>query len=170
MNRNFSSIIDRYKHQQIWIGSVSPQQISAWANKILPNGEIVREVTKPYTFHYETNKPEKYGLFCERICGSTWEFNYIALTESMLYIWKRLTSFLFSYYNSLPTKPLFFSVHREKMEDWYQQFIDWNLGCCKNIITFCCRCRIIIEFLTLVFGNFLFTLCYLICLNLFFNK
>nr|YP_009500828.1 RNA polymerase beta [Passiflora actinia]AXB37222.1 RNA polymerase beta [Passiflora actinia]QVX27800.1 RNA polymerase beta' subunit [Passiflora elegans] len=62
-------MIDWYKHQQLRIGSVSPQQISAWANKILPNGEIVGEVTKPYTFHYKTNKPEKGGLFCERIFG-----------------------------------------------------------------------------------------------------
>nr|QCW93569.1 RNA polymerase subunit beta [Dimocarpus longan]WLD03658.1 RNA polymerase beta' subunit [Dimocarpus longan]WLD03743.1 RNA polymerase beta' subunit [Dimocarpus longan]WLD03828.1 RNA polymerase beta' subunit [Dimocarpus longan]WLD03913.1 RNA polymerase beta' subunit [Dimocarpus longan] len=69
MNHKFSSMIDRYKHQQLRIGSVSPQQISAWTNKILPNGEIVGEVTKPYTFHYKTNKPEKDGLFCERIFG-----------------------------------------------------------------------------------------------------
>nr|YP_009247566.1 RNA polymerase beta [Serenoa repens]YP_009249276.1 RNA polymerase beta [Acoelorraphe wrightii]AMW65532.1 RNA polymerase beta [Serenoa repens]AMW67328.1 RNA polymerase beta [Acoelorraphe wrightii]UXX42679.1 RNA polymerase beta' subunit [Acoelorraphe wrightii] len=62
-------MIDRYKHQQLRIGPVSPQQIRAWANKILPNGEIVGEVTKPYTFHYKTNKPEKDGLFCERIFG-----------------------------------------------------------------------------------------------------
>nr|ATG27870.1 RNA polymerase beta [Primulina brachytricha var. magnibracteata] len=69
MNQNFSSMIDRYKHQQLRIGLVSPQQISAWSTKILPNGEIVGEVTKPYTFHYKTNKPEKDGLFCERIFG-----------------------------------------------------------------------------------------------------
>nr|UDP56403.1 RNA polymerase beta' subunit [Eucommia ulmoides] len=69
MNQKFSSMIDRYKHQQLRIGLVSPQQISAWANKILPNGEIVGEVTNPYTFHYKTNKPEKGGLFCERIFG-----------------------------------------------------------------------------------------------------
>nr|YP_009739256.1 RNA polymerase beta [Hyacinthoides non-scripta]QIC20074.1 RNA polymerase beta' subunit [Hyacinthoides non-scripta] len=62
-------MIDRYKHQQLRIGPVSPQQIRAWANKILPNGEIVGEVTKPYTFHYKTNKPEKDGLFCEKISG-----------------------------------------------------------------------------------------------------
>ncbi|TYI68655.1 hypothetical protein E1A91_D08G104200v1 [Gossypium mustelinum] len=67
MNQNFSSMIDRYKHQQLRIGSVSPQQISAWAKKILPNRETVGEVTKPYTFHYKTNKPEKDELFCERI-------------------------------------------------------------------------------------------------------
>nr|YP_010603873.1 RNA polymerase beta' subunit [Paphiopedilum rungsuriyanum]WAN78579.1 RNA polymerase beta' subunit [Paphiopedilum rungsuriyanum] len=62
-------MIDQYKHQQLRIGPVSPQQIRAWANKILPNGEIVGEVKKPYTFHYKTNKPEKDGLFCERISG-----------------------------------------------------------------------------------------------------
>nr|AWH09575.1 RNA polymerase beta' subunit [Asclepias speciosa] len=69
MRQNLPSMIDRYKHQQLRIGSVSPQQISAWATKILPNGEIVGEVKKPYTFHYKTNKPEKDGLFCERIFG-----------------------------------------------------------------------------------------------------
>nr|YP_005089406.1 RNA polymerase beta [Silene noctiflora]AEC04156.1 RNA polymerase beta [Silene noctiflora]WFF47153.1 RNA polymerase beta' subunit [Silene noctiflora] len=62
-------MIDQYKHQQLRIGLVSPKQISAWATKILPNREIVGEVTKPYTFHYKTNKPEKDGLFCERIFG-----------------------------------------------------------------------------------------------------
>nr|WNG72104.1 RNA polymerase beta' subunit [Mammillaria elongata] len=62
-------MINQYKHQQLRIGSVSPQQISAWATRILPNGEIVGEVTKPSTFHYKTNKPEKDGLFCERIFG-----------------------------------------------------------------------------------------------------
>nr|ULQ65836.1 RNA polymerase beta' subunit [Flagellaria indica]ULQ65922.1 RNA polymerase beta' subunit [Flagellaria indica] len=69
MNHHFYFMIDRYKHQQLQIGPVSPQQIKTWANKILPNGEIVGEVTKPYTFHYKTNKPEKDGLFCERISG-----------------------------------------------------------------------------------------------------
>nr|YP_009423433.1 RNA polymerase beta' subunit [Burmeistera cyclostigmata]AQS81773.1 RNA polymerase beta' subunit [Burmeistera cyclostigmata] len=62
-------MIDRYKHQQLRIGLVSPEQISLWATKILPNGELVGEVTKPSTFHYKTNKPEKDGLFCERIFG-----------------------------------------------------------------------------------------------------
>nr|QFG71339.1 RNA polymerase subunit beta' [Mammillaria huitzilopochtli] len=62
-------MIDQYKHQQLRIGSVSPQQISAWATRILPNGEIVGEVTKPSTFLYKTDKPAKDGLFCERIFG-----------------------------------------------------------------------------------------------------
>nr|QTD82253.1 RNA polymerase beta' subunit [Incarvillea younghusbandii] len=62
-------MIDQYKHQQLRIGLVSPQQISAWATKILPTGEIVGEVKNHSTFHYKTNKPEKDGLFCERIFG-----------------------------------------------------------------------------------------------------
>nr|UZC37007.1 RNA polymerase beta' subunit [Pteridophyllum racemosum] len=62
-------MIDRYKHQQLRIGLVSPEQISAWANKILPNGEIVGEVKKASTFHYKSDKPKKDGLFCERIFG-----------------------------------------------------------------------------------------------------
>nr|YP_009141349.1 RNA polymerase beta [Lathyrus inconspicuus]AIL55875.1 RNA polymerase beta [Lathyrus inconspicuus] len=62
-------MIDQYKHQYLRIGSVSPEQISAWAKKILPNGETVGEVTKSHTINYKTNKPEKGGLFCQRIFG-----------------------------------------------------------------------------------------------------
>nr|YP_010294570.1 RNA polymerase beta' subunit [Xyris pauciflora]ULQ68708.1 RNA polymerase beta' subunit [Xyris pauciflora] len=62
-------MMDHYKHQQVQIGLVSSQQIKAWAERILPNGEVIGEVTKPNTFHYKTNKPEKDGLFCERISG-----------------------------------------------------------------------------------------------------
>lgn len=52
-------MIDQYKHQQLQIGLVSPQQIKAWANKNLPNGEVVGEVTRPSTFHYKTDKPDR---------------------------------------------------------------------------------------------------------------
>ncbi|KAM0040313.1 putative DNA-directed RNA polymerase [Helianthus debilis subsp. tardiflorus] len=45
MKQKFSSMIDRYTHQQLRIGLVSPQQISTWSKKISPNGEIVGEVT-----------------------------------------------------------------------------------------------------------------------------
>nr|YP_009522774.1 RNA polymerase beta [Vicia sepium]AXQ37227.1 RNA polymerase beta [Vicia sepium] len=62
-------MIDQYKHQHLRIGLVSSEQISAWATKILPNGEKVGEVKKPSTLHYKTDKPEKDGLFCERIFG-----------------------------------------------------------------------------------------------------
>jgi DNA-directed RNA polymerase subunit beta' len=39
----FYFMIDQYKHKQLQIGLVSPQQIQAWAKKILPNGEVVGE-------------------------------------------------------------------------------------------------------------------------------
>ncbi|KAG5585928.1 hypothetical protein H5410_046362 [Solanum commersonii] len=67
--RELRSLALELNHFLLRIGSVSPQQISVWATKMLPNVEIVGEVTKPYTFHYKTNKLEKNGLFCERIFG-----------------------------------------------------------------------------------------------------
>ncbi|CAN6446915.1 unnamed protein product [Victoria cruziana] len=126
MNPNFSSMIDQYKYQQLRIGLVSPKQICAWANKILPNGEIVGEVTKPYTFHYKTNKLEKDRLFCERIfgpiksgicaCGNyqgveyvdfwirRYQMGYIKLACPVTHVWylKRLPS----YNMNLLDKPL----------------------------------------------------------------
>nr|YP_009158333.1 RNA polymerase beta subunit-1 [Macrozamia mountperriensis]AFS64356.1 RNA polymerase beta subunit-1 [Macrozamia mountperriensis]BAR93539.1 RNA polymerase beta subunit-1 [Macrozamia mountperriensis] len=69
MNQNLSFTIDQDKHQQLRIGLASPEQICAWSKRILPNGRIVGQVTKPYTPHYKTNEPEKDGSFCERIFG-----------------------------------------------------------------------------------------------------
>nr|YP_009667959.1 RNA polymerase beta [Jubula hutchinsiae]QCW58735.1 RNA polymerase beta [Jubula hutchinsiae] len=57
------------KYQYLKIELASPEQIRDWAKRILPSGEIVGQVTKPYTLHYKTHKPEKDGLFCERIFG-----------------------------------------------------------------------------------------------------
>jgi len=50
----------------IKIGLASPQQILAWSSG---------EVKKPETINYRTFKPERDGLFCERIFGPTkdWE-------------------------------------------------------------------------------------------------
>ncbi|MDO5436150.1 MAG: DNA-directed RNA polymerase subunit beta' [Clostridia bacterium] len=52
----------------IQIGMASPEQILAWSHG---------EVTKPETINYRTLKPEKDGLYCERIFGPTkdWECN-----------------------------------------------------------------------------------------------
>jgi DNA-directed RNA polymerase beta' subunit len=55
--------------QYLRIGLASPEQIRNWAERVLPNGEIVGRVLKPHTIHYQTHKPEKDGLFCERIFG-----------------------------------------------------------------------------------------------------
>ena len=57
------------------INLASPERIRSWGERILPNGEIVGEVTKPETINYRTLKPEMGGLFCERIFGpvNDWE-------------------------------------------------------------------------------------------------
>ncbi len=59
-----ASIFDRFNHIQIKIAS--PARIMGWS---------FGEVTKPETINYRTLKPEKDGLFCERIFGPTkdWE-------------------------------------------------------------------------------------------------
>lgn len=50
----------------IQIGVASPDKIRSWSHG---------EVTKPETINYRTQKPERDGLFCERIFGPTkdWE-------------------------------------------------------------------------------------------------
>ena len=50
----------------IKIGLASPEKIREWSKG---------EVTKPETINYRTLKPERDGLFCERIFGPTkdWE-------------------------------------------------------------------------------------------------
>ena len=52
--------------ESIKIGLASPEQIRAWS---------YGEVTKPETINYRTLKPERDGLYCERIFGPTkdWE-------------------------------------------------------------------------------------------------
>jgi DNA-directed RNA polymerase subunit beta' len=59
----------------IKINLASPERIRSWGERILPNGQIVGEVTKPETINYRTLKPEMNGLFCERIFGpvNDWE-------------------------------------------------------------------------------------------------
>lgn len=53
----------------IKIKLASPFRILQWANRKLPNGQFVGEVTKSETINYRTFKPEMDGLFCERIFG-----------------------------------------------------------------------------------------------------
>nr|WOA02349.1 RNA polymerase beta' subunit [Gloiopeltis furcata] len=57
------------------ISLASPKKIREWGERILPNGQVVGEVTKPETINYRTLKPEMDGLFCERIFGPVkdWE-------------------------------------------------------------------------------------------------
>lgn len=57
------------------INLASPKKIRSWGQRLLPNGQLVGEVTKPETINYRTLKPEMDGLFCERIFGPVkdWE-------------------------------------------------------------------------------------------------
>lgn len=59
----------------IKINLASPERIREWGERILPNGQIIGEVTKPETINYRTFKPEIDGLFCEKIFGpvKSWE-------------------------------------------------------------------------------------------------
>jgi DNA-directed RNA polymerase subunit beta' len=59
----------------IKINLASPKRIRQWGQRILPNGKIIGEVTKPETINYRTFKPEMGGLFCEKIFGpvKNWE-------------------------------------------------------------------------------------------------
>ena len=59
-------MIDINNFDAIEISLASSKQIRGWSSG---------EVTKPETINYRTLKPEKDGLFCERIFGPTkdWE-------------------------------------------------------------------------------------------------
>lgn len=56
------------------IGIASSEQMMSWAEKLLPNGKIFGEVLNPNTLHYKTFKPQKGGLFCQRIFGPMKDF------------------------------------------------------------------------------------------------
>ncbi len=61
-------MLDVNYFDELRIGLANADQIRAWSNG---------EVKKPETINYRTLKPEKDGLFCERIFGPTrdWECN-----------------------------------------------------------------------------------------------
>src|SRR5688572_10277433 len=60
--------------QKLEIGVASPKQIRQWAERFLPNGEIVGEVTSWETVNYKTLKPEPNGLFCQKVFGPVVDF------------------------------------------------------------------------------------------------
>ncbi|HDP69259.1 MAG TPA: DNA-directed RNA polymerase subunit beta' [Actinobacteria bacterium] len=64
--RKIYSLQDGNKFDAIKISLTSPEQIRSWSNG---------EIKKPETINYRTLKPEKDGLFCEKIFGPTkdWE-------------------------------------------------------------------------------------------------
>src|SRR5919198_530626 len=67
-------MIDINDFDAIRIGLASSKQIRDWSSG---------EVTKPETINYRTLKPERDGLFCERIFGPTkdWECYGVEVTR-----------------------------------------------------------------------------------------
>ena len=63
-------MLDVNDFDQIRIGLATADSIRMWSNG---------EVKKPETINYRTLKPEKDGLFCEKIFGPTkdWELSLI---------------------------------------------------------------------------------------------
>ena len=61
------------RFDSIRIGLASPEKIREWSTR--NNDPDAGVVTKPETINYRTLKPEKDGLFCERIFGPSkdWE-------------------------------------------------------------------------------------------------
>lgn len=60
--------------ESIRVGLASPENIKKWAERTLPNGKVLGQVTNSQTVNYKTLKPEKGGLFCERIFGPIKDF------------------------------------------------------------------------------------------------
>ena len=66
--------------EAIKIGLASPEKIREWSRG---------EVTKPETINYRTLKPERDGLFCERIFGERSRISPILLGIPLKYqIWE----------------------------------------------------------------------------------
>src|SRR5688572_6386639 len=63
--RRTFSMLEVNDFNQVRISLASPEQIRSWS---------YGEVTKPETINYRTLKPEKDGLFCEKIFGPTKDF------------------------------------------------------------------------------------------------
>ena len=63
--------------ESIKIGLASPEQIRSWSHGV---------VERPETINYRTQKPERDGLFCERIFGPTkdWDVTAVSIRRSVL--------------------------------------------------------------------------------------
>ena len=69
-------VIDINNFDAIEIGLASGKKIRGWSSG---------EVTKPETINYRTLKPEKDGLFCERIFGPTKDWAYCSKYKRVRY-------------------------------------------------------------------------------------
>jgi DNA-directed RNA polymerase beta' subunit len=106
INKNFSnkefstSYSKKNEIKFISIGLASPEKIKKWAEKSLPNGKMIGKVLNANTLHYKTFKPQKGGLFCERIFGPLKDFFCACGKNSKLAISKK-KKFKNSSYNSI---------------------------------------------------------------------
>jgi DNA-directed RNA polymerase beta' subunit len=69
-----SSYSKLHELKLINIGLASSERIKQWSEKTLPNGKIIGQITNANTLHHKTLKPQKGGLFCERIFGPLKDF------------------------------------------------------------------------------------------------
>jgi len=74
IKKNYTSYSKLSEVKLITIGLASPERIKQWSEKMLPNGKILGEVMNANTLHHKTFKPQKGGLFCERIFGPLKDF------------------------------------------------------------------------------------------------
>jgi len=74
MKNLYSSYSKLSELKLVTIGVASPTKIKQWAEKRLPNGKVFGQVTNANTLHHKTFKPQKGGLFCERIFGPLKDF------------------------------------------------------------------------------------------------
>ena len=79
----------------IKIGLASPEKIHEWSRG---------EVKKPETINYRTLKPEKDGLFCERIFGPTkdWECHCGKYKRIRTWIWGIMKDLLMKASTKIP--------------------------------------------------------------------
>ncbi len=71
MSENKNEVYQPMTFDAIKIGLASPEKIREWSRG---------EVTKPETINYRTLKPERDGLYCERIFGPRKTGNVIAVS------------------------------------------------------------------------------------------
>ncbi|MFH1846455.1 MAG: DNA-directed RNA polymerase subunit beta' [Candidatus Omnitrophota bacterium] len=62
------------KFDKVRIQIASPERIREWATRKVGNRNVLFEVKKPETINYRTLKPERDGLFCERIFGPSKDY------------------------------------------------------------------------------------------------
>jgi DNA-directed RNA polymerase subunit beta' len=62
------------KFDNVRIQIASPDKVKEWATRKIGNRSVLFEVKKPETINYRTLKPERDGLFCERIFGPTKDY------------------------------------------------------------------------------------------------